>query len=205
MNRHEQKRRRLAREQAARAQQPAPAVVAAEPPRGEMRDPWPKGTSGNPGGSSQKQRDRTSLFGQINAQNVDGSIGRRIATALSPETIARIVLARCLAGDWRFFKLMLKWTEEPYEPEMDGPPSDRPIPDLTVDPAVIARMMAAAEALDLTELDEDPARGAAAPLPPPPPNRTEERTPAPAIARALGHEKPPDMSYADWNRLRRGR
>jgi hypothetical protein len=161
-----------------------------------MRPPWPPGTSGNPAGGSKAQRDRAFLLGEVAAEDVDGSIGRRIVGALSGETIARIILARALAGDWHFLKLILMWEDNYCSDDVDDAATE-PEPDVSmIDPAVIERMIAAAAQFD----DDDPARPAAVAASPPA-DRTEPSTPA----HALGREKPPDVSRADWYRSRRGR
>jgi hypothetical protein len=138
----------------------------------------------------------------INDGNAD-AIGVILRSRISNEQLARIMLSRCLAGDIRWFKLMLEMTEDPpvslIEPEEITPES----PDSTIDPAVIERMMAVYDELtSVAVADAVPAARPDPPSPPPPPVKHGPSTPPgpPAPART----RPPDVSKAEWLRLHPG-
>jgi hypothetical protein len=215
MNCYERTRRRQARE-AARAQQPRRSVPAGTdrptaelaPPvaRSAMHAPWPPGTSGNPAGHSKARRADDALVRSISSRNADGSVAEVIRAGISSDTIARVVLARVLAGDFRFFKLMLEWTDDKYSPEEEGAAAIVPAdPDPRIDPVVIRRLERLLASLDVAEVETMiPTSDAGAPpavIVGPAAGRAPPGAPPPAHVRA----KPPDMSRADWLRLRRGR
>lgn len=135
----------------------APTVLNAGTQAGQTGGPWQPGVSANP--QTQWQPGQSG--------NRDGySRGRRFTDGLhklitqrnADAAIAAVWLREILSGDVKFLALALKHGQDQAskdrDPIADVPPPEAP-PDLTLDPEVAARMMAAAQPDVLPDLEED--------------------------------------------------
>jgi hypothetical protein len=196
-------RRRAKQAQARPAPPPPLPPKPPPPPRGERKPPWPPGTSGNPDGYSNGRRREDAILGAIRGRNADGFLGAMLRAKVSNEQLARIMFTQVLRGKIEWFRLMLELTEQ--EPTyIDDPDKIIPdLPDMTLDPRVIERLMAqvaleAEAALELGDGDLPPPPGAPASASPPPPAPSSTASSTPARAR------PSDVSQADWLRMHPG-
>jgi hypothetical protein len=99
------------RRQRTRQRQAQRAAAATVPARGDKHENWAPGTSGNPAGSSQRQRSESSLISLITARMQ----GLEISEAISDEVLAEMFVAWIPHGSFRFLMFAMAIVDRDFD------------------------------------------------------------------------------------------
>jgi hypothetical protein len=124
------------------------AVAQAVAPLPPNLKPWQPGQSGNPDGYSRGRRFSDGFLKRITEENAD-------------RAISTVWLSKVLSGDPKFWKMMLDHCQDQASKDRDPIDAATILPEetnLTIDPAVAERLMAAAEPGVMPLLEDDDAR-----------------------------------------------